>query len=115
MRYPVKLLLDAIHERDLTIAVSNGHTVFRGDLAAITPDLMKAMAFFMPEVLVELGFIPPLGKISDEEPVAVPHDVQFVTADKQGQKHGEPYMWTWIGAERWYYVARNPIPARRQS
>ena len=71
---------------------------------------------------------PPVATVS--EPTAPPPDTSppprrphgytpdaiIVVADEQAYTdramRGPPYMWTWIGAETWHYVADFPIPER---
>lgn len=38
--------------------------------------------------------------------------VMDAKGNMDGNRRGEPFMWTWVGAERWYYVAVNPIPVK---
>lgn len=54
----------------------------------------------------------------DEEekrpPVEVPPGAEIIVADSSGRtgtkNMNAPHMWTWIGAEKWYYVAVDPLP-----
>jgi hypothetical protein len=47
-------------------------------------------------------------------PPDYPPNPVIVAADKDGnndhQMKGEPFMWTWIDAKRWYYVKDYPVP-----
>lgn len=49
------------------------------------------------------------------ESIKVPVGAEIIVADSSGHYPSDkrftgPHMWTWVGAERWYYVSTHPIP-----
>jgi hypothetical protein len=60
----------------------------------------------------------PAARFPARLPSGFPADAVIVIADadgyNDGQMKGEPYMWTWIDAPTWFYVADFPIPLRRK-
>ena len=52
------------------------------------------------------------------EPVMpeIPPGAEIVVADAKGytdkEMRGPAYLWTWVGAARWFYVSQCPVPTR---
>lgn len=57
MKSAVKLLLDAIKERGLKVAIEKGRAVFQGDKKEVTPELVAAVKHWKTDILSELGLV----------------------------------------------------------
>jgi hypothetical protein len=57
--------------------------------------------------------------VDTKAPPSPPHGATIIVADEDAyvneDRRGPPYMWTWLGASRWYYVREHPIPDPFQS
>jgi hypothetical protein len=55
MREAVRILLDTIKERGLSVRLVNGHVVLSGDTRQATPELMAALKHFRSDVIQAAG------------------------------------------------------------
>lgn len=120
MRPTIKLLLDAVKERGLSIRVVNGQACLHGDEREATPELIAAMKHFRKEIISDLGLEetenePTEPGESVEQPL-VPPGAVIVVADKDGytdkNMRSEASMWSWTGSKKWHYVRDFPIPKK---
>lgn len=123
MKTAVKILIDAIAERGLSIRSDNGKAVIHGDKKEVTPELLAAMNHFRRELLEAAGITEattpepdPVQPKKEKAAPVVPNDAVIAVMDKDGYTdkamRSKPYMWCWIGGETWYYVDEFPIPKR---
>lgn len=124
MRAAVKILLDAIKERGLSISTNGGKATIFGDKKEVTPELIAALKHFRGEIL-EANGITEVEEKPKEEPEqpepkknapAVPPNAIVVTMDKDAYidkaMRGPATMWTYEGASTWWYVKDFPIPTK---
>lgn len=122
MKPAVKILLEAVKERGLEFRLENGKANLFGDRKEVTPELIAALKHFRTEILEASGIVEettPLPVAEQEEPPAkqqpnVPPGATIVIADADAYTdkamRGPAYMWTFLGADRWWYVKDYPIP-----
>jgi hypothetical protein len=72
--------------------------------AAAEPTATSAPAAELP-ARVPPGFLPDAVIIIADEHGCYPSDRRFFG----------PYMWTWIGADAWFYVKDFPVPVSRKA
>lgn len=126
MRPAVKILLDAIEERGLSICTDGGKAVLLGNRKEVTPELLAALKHFRGEILEARGIKEVEEEKPKEEPKEemkiqgpiIPPNAIIVTMDKDAYidkaMRGPATMWTFEGAETWWYVKDHPIPKRGQ-
>lgn len=130
MRPAVKILLDAIEERGLSICTDGGKAVLLGNRKEVTPELLAALKHFRGEILEARGIKEVEEEKPKEEPKPdppppkkqpiVPDGATIVVADKDAytdkEMRSQPYMWCWFLGEQcsdtWYYIADYPVPKR---
>lgn len=54
-------------------------------------------------------------KSSECRPHGFPNNAEIIVADRDShigeRMRSAPYMWTWVGAETWFYVSDYPVPS----
>lgn len=124
MKAAVKVLLDAIKERGLSICIDSGKAVLRGKPSEVTPELITAMKHFRIEILEAHGINEEI-IVEEPEPekpnIYVPPGATIIVADEQAYQdkamNGPPYTWTYIDnrpgaacAPTWWYVSDYAVP-----